>query len=112
MVIEYWITGGVIVMEKGAFTAEILRKDSIVRSFIDSSSSIGSEPQNNAVKKNEDGTVTIDLRRWEEKKLEQDPNALADELKKRYGDKIKGRISFKYLYTTFGQLFYETAELE
>lgn len=111
MIMEYWITNGVIFISKVDFTKEILRKDSVLRIILGYNAGGGAVLKLPAIKQEDNGIITIDFRLLQEIMLKEDPKELLDLLKRRYGDRISGKLTIKAIYTTFHQVYYYDVDL-
>jgi hypothetical protein len=111
MLVDYYVTGGKIVIQKTEFAKEMLRKDSVLRILLGYTT--GRLPGENApsIERNENGTVTIDYHKVPEIKLNDEPQVLVNSLKQRYGEEISGKLTIRSVYTTFQQLYYFTIDL-
>lgn len=93
-------------LPKADFSKEILRKDSRLRILLGNNCAQLNTSQVPAIRRDENGIVTIDFHLLSEIKLSEDPRELLKCLKQRYGEKIEGKLFYRALYTTFEQVFY------
>ena len=112
-IIEYYFTGGKIYIGKKELTLELLRKDSVLRTFLgyDSGNLKSSLITKSKIAKSKstqsnltdqrENMVLIDFSGCKNIKLDSEPAALLEELKKRYDNKIVGTLHFQLVYITF-----------
>jgi hypothetical protein len=111
-VLEYYLTGGSIRIEKKEAALELLRKDSIIRQLLGlSAGELKPLASGSAHIDKSDDYVTFDFTGLPERKLGDDPTHLLNELKTRYGSAVGGQLFFRIVYTTFGHVFYSQADL-
>jgi hypothetical protein len=103
--LEYYLTGGTVRLGKKEFMFELLRKDSILRALLG-----GGAGDLKSQAKAEGDAVVFELPALE-RKLDDDPTPLFQELKRRYGDAIGGKMLFKCVYLTFFHTFSFEADL-
>jgi len=107
-IIEYYFTGGKIYIGKKELTLELLRKDSVLRTFLGydsgnlkSSLIAKSKITQSNLTNQQDNMVLIDFSGQKNIKLDNEPAPLLEELKNRYDNKIGGTLHFQLVYTTF-----------
>lgn len=106
--LDFYLTGGKIIVSKKVFAKEMLLREGVLKEFIASNTDGKIGPE---ITKNEDGTVIIDFRFIDGKKLSDNPDTLCERLIERYKDEISGIIYYKGFYQTFTQTFYYEKDL-
>lgn len=105
-ILEYYLVGGKIRIGKKELTLELLRKDSVLRTFLGfDSGNLKSLLTKSNLTNQQDNMVLIDFSGREKLKLDGNPTSLLEELKKRYGNNIGDILKFQLVYTTFNQVF-------
>ena len=113
MVLEYYLTGGKLRIGKKEMAFELLRKDSVLRPLFgygagELKSLISKQVHTEA----QEDSVILDFSRTPEKKLGDNPEGMLNDLKKRYGSAVGGKLFFRCIYTTFTQVYYLEADLD
>ena len=100
--LEYYLTGGKIRIGKKELTLELLRKDSVLRTFLgfDSRNLNSSLLSKSNLTNQHDGMVLINFNGRKKMKLDDDPTPLLEELKNRYDHHIGGTLFIQLVYTT------------
>lgn len=113
MVLEYYLTGGRLRIGKKEMAFELLRKDSVLRSLLGyGSGGLASLTSKQVRTETEEDSVTLDFTRTALRKLDDNPEAMLNELKRRYGSAVGGKLYFKCIYTTFQNVFSFEADLD
>ena len=101
--LEYYLAGGKMCLGKKALTLELLRKDSVLRTFLgfDSGNLKFSLFTKSNLTNQQDNMILIDFDRRKKMKLDGDPTSLLEELKRRYDHDIGGILRFQLVYTTY-----------
>ena len=113
MVLEYYLTGGKLRIGKKEMAFELLRKDSILRTLFGyGAGGLQALTSQQVHTESLEDSVILDLSRTTEKKLGDNPEGMLNDLKKRYGTAVGGKLYFRCIYTTFTQVYYLEADLD
>lgn len=112
MVFEYSIVGGHLRIHKSVFVQEMLVKESKLRELLNWKTTkdfIGKHPLIEGQEKED--VITVDFSHLNIDTKES-PKDILGALKAKYKDKIKGRVAFRTIYSTFGGLFNYEVDLD
>lgn len=113
MVLEYYLTGGKLRIGKKEMAFELLRKDSILRTLFGyGAGGLQALTSQQVHTESLEDSVILDFSRTTEKKLGDNPEGMLNDLKKRYGTAVGGKLYFRCIYTTFTQVYYLEADLD
>lgn len=100
--VDFFITGGFLRIHKTAFAQELFIQKGILRALLNCRSagdlSVRQPSVNDA---GTDGMITIHFNNTEPVRLGDDPGELLGALKKKYREKVMGRVSCKGWMSTF-----------
>ena len=104
--VEFYVVGGCLKIQKSVFAQEMLRKDSLLRKLLNWRSTTDFAVEHPLVgKPDENGTITVDFSGRVLVCLGDSPKELLGNLKARYKEKIKGNVVCKGEYSMFGGLY-------
>ncbi len=113
MVLEYYLTGGHIQIGKKEMAFELLRPDSILRSLLGYGAGKLETLASRQVRTETQGdSVLLDFSRITARKFDDNPEAMLQDFKRRYGSAVGGKLHFRCIYTTFEQAYYLEADLD
>jgi hypothetical protein len=96
--LKFYIVGGYIKIEKDAFLQEMLGKDSCLRQILNWKGTKDFAEKHPVVSNpDRDGIVTIDFNFTVHVELEQSATELLEKLKKRYGDRVRGKVCCRWM---------------
>lgn len=96
--LKFYIVGGYIKIEQKAFLKEMLGKDSCLRQILNWKGTEGIGEKHPMVSEpDENGMVTISFNFTVHVELGQSATELLSKLKKRYGEKVGGRVCCRWL---------------
>lgn len=104
--VEFYVVGGCLKIQKKAFTQEMLKTDSLLRELLKWKSSTDFAGEHPLVSEPDaQGMVTIDFCNRAFVCIGDSPKDLLGKLKARYKDKVKGKVACRGEYRTFGGMF-------
>lgn len=113
MVLEYYLTGGKLRIGKTELAFELLRKDSVLRTLFGyGAGELKSLASKQVHTDAQEDFAILDFSRTPERKLGDDPAPMLNELKRRYGSAVGGKLYFRCIYTTFTHVYYLEADLD
>jgi len=103
---EYCIIGGYIKVPKSVFIQEMLSKDSILRILLSWKNTSDFKNKHPMVGEPDDGdVVTINFTSSPGASLFESPKVVLGDLKAKYREKVKGKVSCTGTYSQYGPLF-------
>jgi len=94
--VKFSITGGQLLIERKLFTKAMLMNDEMIRTMIYGICQVNKAVNSPDILKNENW-VTIDYNKADEVDIGLSAHELLEKLKRKYKDKIKGKITIKMM---------------
>jgi len=106
MIMKYVIIGGTAKIHKSVFIQEMLSKDSLLRILLSWKNTRDFTTLHPAVKNTDsDNMVIINFDSGSEVNVNESPKDFFSALKKKYKEKIKGRVNFRADFSMYGGIF-------
>lgn len=112
MVIEFYIVGGHLKIQKSVFVQEMLIKGSLMRSLLNWKGAQDFTKRHPLINEaDENNIITINYDNQMDVSVGESPKEVLGNLKARYREKIKGKVACRAIYSMYGGVFTFTVDL-